>query len=337
MHILELSGENLELSRIEAESLLNLKDTQATGQYLACSIPTINLDKIQRLAYTKKIYEVLYSTDVKNLEASLEVYPWKNYYRKNFCVRIDSIIPKENLSKSNGSINSYDERHYAKFIWRGLVKENINPKVDLDKPQLLIHIFIKKNIALICRFVYENTEDFESRKAHFRPVLHPTAMHPKMARALVNILNPNPKEAVIDPFCGACGILTEAGLVKIKFIGYDIEKKMLDSAKINLRHYKINPKSYRLVKKDATTIKNLRNVVTDLPYGLSSKKSESLEKLYAKFLKNIIGNAVVVMPDFMDYKKLLKENLSKKLKVVRIINYYVHKSLTRKIIIIREI
>jgi len=327
MHTLFLSGENIELARIEAESLLGLENTRLGGHYLMCSIPTKNSKKLNRLAYTKKIYEILYSTDIKNLEASLEAYPWRNYYKENFCVRIDSL---------EKSIEDKDERYYAKFIWRGLEKSSIHPKVNLGNPKLSIHIIIIKDTALVCRCVYENTEDFESRKAHHKPVLHPTAMHPKMARALINILNPGPKDSIIDPFCGACGILTEAGLMKIRFIGYDIEQDMLDSAKINLRHYKINPKSYKLVKKDATKIKNLKNIVTDLPYGLSSKKSEELNRLYEKFLKNISGKSVIVMPDFMNYKKLLKENLSKKLKIIKIIDYYVHKSLTRKIVIIRD-
>jgi putative methyltransferase (TIGR01177 family) len=321
MHLILLSAENIELSRTEAESLLGLENTSILEHYLICTIPTKNLGRMQRLACTKRIYEVLYSTNIKNLEASLEAYPWKNHYKKDFCVRIDSEDP-------------YDEKYYAKFVWRGLEKKKIRPKVNLDKPDLLIQIVIRKNTALVCRFIYENLEDFESRKAHFRPVLHPTAMHPKMARSLINILNPSPKETVIDPFCGVCGILTEAGLMDIRFTGYDIEKNMLDSAKTNLKYYKISPRKYKLIKKDATTIKSLKNVVTDLPYGLSSKKSEDLDKMYAKFIKNISGKAVVVMPDFMEYKKLLKDNLSKKLKVDKIIDYYVHKSLTRKIIII---
>ena len=172
---------------------------------------------------------------------------------------------------------------------------------------------------------------FESRKAHLKPVLHPTAMHPKMARALINIVNSN---NIIDPFCGACGILTEAGLLGIKFIGYDIDKNVLESARKNLEYYDVDSKHYKLILKDSTTLKNLQNVVTDLPYGKSSKKSEELITLYAKFLKNLSGRAVIVMPDFMPYKKLIDKNLPKSLVVLTVIDHYVHKSLTRKIIIV---
>jgi len=320
MHLILLSGENIGLARLEAESLLGLKDTKIVGNYLYCTIPTDKMAAVNKLAYTKKVYEVLYATSRKNLENSLESYPWINLYEKNFCLRITSN-------------EHYDERYYSGFIWKNLEKST-RPKVNLDTPELLIEIFIDKDLSTVTRLLYQNFETFEDRKAHLMPVLHPTTMHPKMARALINVLNPKPNEKIIDPFCGACGILTEAGLLGVKFIGYDIDGKILDDAKKNLEYCDVNPKHYTLIKKDATTIKDLKNVATDLPYGKSSKKSEELISLYAKFLKNISGRSIVVMPSFMPVKKLLDKNLSKKLMVVTIIDHYVHKSLTRKIVLI---
>jgi tRNA (guanine10-N2)-dimethyltransferase len=320
MHLILLSGENLKLARLEAESLLKLEQTKLEDNCLFCTIPTESMKLIDKLSYARKIYEIVYVTGRKNLETSLKTYPWINYYEKNFCVRVTSE-------------EHYDERYYAGFVWQSLEKST-RPKVNLNNPNLLIEIFINKDKATITRLLYQNFENYGERKAHLRPVLHPTTMHPKMARALINVLNPNPKNKIIDPFCGACGILTEAGLLGLKFEGYDINKKILDDAKKNMEFYDINPKHYNLIKKDSTTIKNLSNVVTDLPYGKSSKKSEDLIGLYSKFLKNITGRAVIVMPNFMPYKKLLDKNLPKSVIVLDIIDHYVHKSLTRKIIII---
>jgi putative methyltransferase (TIGR01177 family) len=317
MHLIVLSGENLKLARLEAETLLKLENTKLEDNYLYCTIPTESMKLIDRLSFTKKLYEIMYVTAKKNLEISLKTYPWINYYEKNFCVRITSS-------------EHYDERHYAGFVWQSLEKST-RPAVSLDNPQLLIEIFVIKERCTVTRLLYQNFEMYESRKAHLKPILHPTAMHPKMARALINIVN---APTVVDPFCGACGILTEAGLIGIKFIGYDIDKNILESARKNLEFYDINPKHYKLIVKDSTTIKNLQNVVTDLPYGKSSKKSEELITLYAKFLKNLSGRAVIVMPNFMPYKKLLDKNLPKSLTVLTIIDHYVHKSLTRKIIVI---
>jgi len=317
MHLILLSGENLKLARLEAETLLKLENTKLEGNYLYCTIPTESIKLVNRLSYTKKLYEIVYVTARKNLEVSLKTYPWINFYEKNFCVRITSD-------------DHYDERYYAGFVWQSLEK-SMRPSVSLDNPQLFIEIFIIRERCTITRLLYQNFEMFENRKAHLKPVLHPTAMHPKMARALINIVN---APTVIDPFCGACGILTEAGLLGVKFIGYDIDKNILESAHKNLEYYDINSNNYKLILKDSTTIDNLQNVVTDLPYGKSSKKSEELITLYAKFLKKLSGRAVIVMPNFMPYKRLLDKNLPKNLAVLAIIDHYVHKSLTRKIILV---
>jgi tRNA (guanine10-N2)-dimethyltransferase len=320
MHIILLSGENLKLARLESESLLGLENTTLDGNMLFCTIPTEKMAVVNRLACAKKVHEVMYSTIRQNLGSSLESYPWINVYEKSFRIRINSS-------------DHYDERHYSGFVWKSLEK-NTRPKVDLKNPDLMIEIFIEKDKAIVTRVLYQNFESFEHRKAHLRPKLHPTTMHPKMARALINILNPDQKSKVIDPFCGACGILTEAGLLGIKFEGYDIDKQILEDAKQNMNLYDINPKHYNLQIKDATKVKGLKNVVTDLPYGKSSKKSHELVTLYAKFLKNISGRSVIVMPQFMPYKELLIKNLPKSLVVTDIIDHYVHKSLTRKIIVI---
>lgn len=320
MHLILLSGENLKLARLESEILLGLQETRLEGSYLFCTIPSDKIQLIDRLSYAKKVYEVVYITSRKNLDVSLKEYPWINVYEKNFCVRVTSE-------------DHYDERYYAGFVWQSLEKST-RPKVNLDNPTLMIEIFINKDRATVTRLLYQNFENYGERKAHLRPVLHPTTMHPKMSRALINILNPSPNERVVDPFCGACGILTEAGLMGLKFEGYDINQKILDDAKKNMEFYDINSKYYTLTKKDSTTLKNLKNIVTDLPYGKSSKKSEELITLYSKFLKNITGRAVIVMPSFMPYKKLLDKNLPRSVVVLDIIDHYVHKSLTRKIVII---
>jgi len=317
MHLILLSGENLKLAKLEAETILKLENARLVGSYLYCTIPTETMKLVDKLSYTKKLYEIVYVTAFANLATSLKSYPWINYYEKNFCVRITSD-------------EHYDEKYYAGFVWQSLEKST-RPSVNLTNPTLLIEIFVNKDKCTVTRLLYQNFETLENRKAHLKPVLHPTAMHPKMARALVNIVN---APTVVDPFCGACGILTEAGLLGVKFIGYDIDKNILESARKNLEYYDIDSKNYKLIIKDATTIKNLQNVVTDLPYGKSSKKSEALITLYAKFLKNLSGRAVIVMPNFMPYKMLLDKNLPKNLVVLEVIDHYVHKSLTRKIIVI---
>lgn len=319
MHLLVLSQENIELSELEATQLLELRIFTREKNIIYSNIDKKNIKKTPRLAYTKKILELLFICNPKDLDEALFNFDFKKYYKKNFCLRIHDDTQK------------YKEIDYAKYIWQSLESHNnIKPKVELENPETLIEIIIIDDKAFVCKQLWINEKTFESRKAHLKPELHPTAMHPRMASALINILNPKPSEKIIDPFCGAGGIITEASLMKIKSIGYDIDEIQLKRAKINLGKSKI----VELKKRDATKIKNLKNVVTDLPYGKSSKKTSEINKLYSAFIKNISGRAVIIFPDFSDYKKILKNNLNKRLEVKKIISHYVHKSLTRKIVLI---
>lgn len=143
---------------------------------------------------------------------------------------------------------------------------------------------------------------------------------------------------ILDPFCGTGGLLVETGLLGHKTIGFDLNEKMLRMAKINMDYYKI--KDYKLKKQDSTKKfeEKFDAIVTDLPYGLSIKiESKELQKLYKDFIENICKiikkqRIVLITPDFIKIEKLLKN----KFKIEEKISYFIHRSLTRKIYVLKK-
>ncbi|MBI2653472.1 methyltransferase domain-containing protein [Candidatus Woesearchaeota archaeon] len=348
----------------------------------------------QRLALTKNIYKLLFECGVNELPEAIKNFGWNSVYRDNFCLRIhdfNKTIDKINsntrttseskgyrgnpfinvlarrsdmagkrrralesaeggLKKDKHSKKIYSEKDLAGYIWRSLK----NPKANLKNPRTKIELFFVDNKAYCGLLIEELHEDFESRKAHLRPFPHPSSLNPKVARALVNITGIKENEVLLDPFCGTGGFLIEAGLMKIKVIGDDINKIMVNGCIKNLKHFKI--KNYKIKRKNALDINDRFDcVVTDLPYGLNSnallkyekdwkmqrlnlkiqKKDfyKNLEKFYLKFLKNLRKKlkkkAVIVFPHYVDYKKILKIS---KFKIEKEFSNYVHRSLTRKIV-----
>ena len=170
------------------------------------------------------------------------------------------------------------------------------------------------------------------RKAHLRPQLHPSSLDPRLAKACVNISTGLRKKKVLDPFCGTCGILIEAGLLGHKIIGCDLDVIMARKGVINLDHYGIN--KFEVGLRDALDFKEkVDAVVTDIPYGRNTKAKEIevvvkkfLEKAY-KFSKKI----VVMFPNDAKYKKLLG-----KWKIKAEFNHYLHKSLSKKIVVLKK-
>jgi tRNA (guanine10-N2)-dimethyltransferase len=277
----------------------------------------------------------LFETDKKELVKKVKGFDWQSIYKHNFCIRVH-----------NGDLK---EAKLASYIWRKLR----NPKVKLINSKTSIEFFIVKNKVYAARLVKELKHDFELRKAHKRPELHPTALNPKLARALINLCGA--EKEIMDPFCGAGGILIEAGLIKLKSTGYDLYDMMIKKAKVNLEYYKL--KNYRLIKGDALKIKKKYDyIVTDIPYGLNTsiwvrkgnknkkivlkqsdkkQKIENLENFYLRFLKNlkkIMGKkAVIIFPHYVNYKVLVRKA---GFKIEKEFSQFIHGSLTRRIVVL---
>ena len=319
-----VSKQDIELAKDEVLALVKLKESFLDQNLLIIDkkIDTGRLSK--RLAYTRKIYRLLFYTGWENLLPLLERFPWKEVYEDNFILRISNLSRKK-LPKD------YNEKVLAGYVWRGVD----NPKVRLKDAKTSIELFFTKDKVYCVNLLHKIEKGFEGRRAHKLPKLHPTAMHPKLARAMINLTGIK-SGFILDPFCGSGGIMIEAALMGMQPIGFDIDENMVARAKVNLDHFNI--KGYELKQNDATRFRrNIDYAVTDLPYGLNSK-AEELNNLYTKFLNNLHKRlrkkAVVSFPDFVDYKRIIKRN---GFKIEKEYDYYLHKSLSKKIIVIKEI
>ncbi|MFC2135817.1 methyltransferase domain-containing protein [Bacteroidota bacterium] len=310
MYIYYLNKQNLDLSAAEVLALAKKQKYELIDNCLLLD----ELVDYKRLAYTKKIYQLLFTTNKKNFLKDLKSFDFNTYYKKNFKLSL---------------VNNVDYKigELADIIWDSLKK----PASKMKNAQTNFEIIFSKKI-FVCLQVWENNEKFEDRKAHLRPFNHPTSLHPRLARCLVNLVN---SKHVLDPFCGSAGILIEAGLIGLNITGFDLDDIMLKRAKENLTEQKIN--NFQLIHQDALKIKKkYESIVTDLPYGKNSKVSD-LEKTYSDFLKNSFSKTnkmVVVFPNSVNAKKLISKS---KWKVENIFSYYIHKSMTKEIFLLENI
>ena len=370
-----LSGDYPDIAKEEVLSLIDSTKVKLIGRLLIADLDAIQLkNKSARLALTKNIFKVLFECKMNDVEKSMKGFDWNSVYRENFCIRVHfldginnnsiknhithQIKNKKILRATSGSSRdrsnphiAFSEKNLAKYIWRSVNK----PRVELENPKTLIQLFIGKKKAYCGLMIHENHENFESRKSNLRPFSSPTSLHPKLARALVNLTVIENNEILIDPFCGAGGFLIEAGLMGIKSVGYDINKIMIGGCKRNLEYFKI--KNCRLKTRNALDINDKFDcLVTDLPYGLNSnvvseyhkdnwklgrinKKiqkegfTKDLEEFYLQFLKNLRKRlrkkAVIIFPSYADYRSLLKKS---GFRIEKEFSNYVHGSLTRKIV-----
>ncbi|HII71636.1 TPA: methyltransferase domain-containing protein [Candidatus Woesearchaeota archaeon] len=316
-----LSGEDLELAKAEVLALADRsnKDCQMVDNVL---ILEADFD-FRRLALTRKVYDYLFESNYKDLDKTMEDFDWNSVYDKSFSLRITNV--------GNFAFHETEAR-LARHIW----KKVQSPRVDLDFSQTKIEVIVTEKKIFVARLNTELKHEFHKRRPQTRPERHPTTINPKLARAMVNLTGVPVGKVIYDPFCGTGGILIEAGLMRFKTFGMDIDSDMLEKARKNLEYFKI--KHFHLEQGDATKISNLVDyVVTDLPYGRSSKISHDLTDLYARFLttlENILRyKAVIIFPNFFDHRALLKRT---NFKVEKEFTWYVHKSLSRNIVLLSK-
>lgn len=316
MLIFELNQENVDLSRTEVEVFLGIKLDPLIGSLFTTSGSLLenydfDLSILSRLAYTKNVYDVI--LDMTKIDLKLIGAKIESSYRVDL--------------KNYNSKWSVDFMSLANDIYKNVD----NPVVSLKNPNNNYIIFAFESNFLFTRRIYENIDHPKLRRAHLRKWNHPTSLNPKQARVMINL---GTKKEFIDPFCGAGGILLEGGLMGLRVRGQDISKAMIGRSRENLESFDVEAD----LKIENALDLNLKTeaIITDLPFGKNSSISENMRNLMEKFfiqIQDLTEIAVVGYIDGMDMSGILSKS-----KWYEFISFdiYVHKSMTRKISILKK-
>ena len=327
-YLFELGGENKELAKIEALELLKTEGYNPEthfdeGQIIIIKTsPKLALKTIRRLGMTKRVSRIIHSSEEKNIEKVIEQLPTLNLGKSSFAVRQ---ICRTVIS----------ERKIAIKIGQKIPIEN---KIDLDNPDVKILVYTGSKI--IISILEENsTTSYKSCLKHhvrYRPYFSPISIHPRIARSMVNLANCSPNDTVLDPFCGTGGILIEAADMGMKAKGIDLLEKMVVNSRGNLKYFGLKGK---IKKGDVEESKNqgFEAIVTDPPYGIASstggeKVSELLQRAMNIFSEAMEKGKRMVMA--ISNPELIQTT---NFKIIYQFEWYIHKSLTRNILVLEKI
>ncbi|MBD3319202.1 hypothetical protein GF342_04810 [Candidatus Woesearchaeota archaeon] len=273
-----------------------------------------NRDLTTRLAQTRSVHEFLFSCSLSSLNSCVEAFPWKKVFKKDFYVGVhgSTAVRTGELAKSIGEKLGH-------------------PPVNVRNSSTRIDFFVRGKKVFVGLNGVELSHGYEKRKAHLRPAHHPSSMHPSLAATMVNLTGIW-KGTFVDPMCGTGGLLIEAGLMGLSLRGYDNDPAMIRRCQENMEHFGLDA---TLVVKDATLLNTpMKFVATDVPYGRMTKKIDR-STLYLDFLmmlrRTLRERAVVVFPHFARYDQLI---VRAKLKKVSEYSVYIHKTLTRKVVVL---
>jgi tRNA (guanine10-N2)-dimethyltransferase len=176
---------------------------------------------------------------------------------------------------------------------------------------------------------------FSERRPRRRPVFHPTAMPAKLARAMVNLAQPQKGDLVLDPFCGTGGMLVEAGLIGCRVLGFDAKPHMLRGGLKNILHYGIKPEGVAIADARYPPVTRADCIVTDPPYGRSASTLGTSTRLIVEDFLSAVGDIVprgrricMAAPKTVKIEDAGEEAGFKHIESHFV---YVHRSLTREI------
>ncbi len=210
--------------------------------------------------------------------------------------------------------------------------------VDLHRPATDLRLVFSDVVHVGRLLASVDRASFERRKNRFMPFVYPASIHPKFARAAVNLTEVRPGRRLLDPFMGTGAILVEAAMVGCVAIGSDISERMIEGAGRNLGHSKVKAELHRCdIGEVPALIGEVDGIATDLPYGRStSTGGEDISALYRRAFDAYDGvlrqgqRAVVVVPslDLMASEE--------RFEMVEAHKLWVHRSLTRHFCVLKK-
>jgi len=259
----ELSGESKDMPAVEAKRCIEAECARysvvGSGPgYLIASFPREYLGGIaDRIALTHSIgaYLGTYEPDGANSLSGAQLP------EGTFAIR---------AKRFEGMMKDADSQKLVRDVGSILSRKN---DVDLRNPDVIVRMQMCDKVHL---FIEERAIDrniMEKRKVGERPFFSPISLHPKYARALINLTGAKKGSTVLDPFCGTGGVVIEAAEMGMKAIASDFDEEMVLGCRENMDFYGLGLHDYDVVdiKDIPGRFSDIDVVVTDPPYGRSTK------------------------------------------------------------------
>ena len=209
--------------------------------------------------------------------------------------------------------------------------------VDLDAPELEVTLVRGVRDYLALTAPGQMRQGWSLRRPRKRPFFHPSAIFPKLSRALVNLSRCREGDTFLDPFAGTGSITLEARLTGANVVAVDLAEKMTRGCLANMRHF--DQEWMGIIRADSVRlpVRKVGAVATDIPYGRASSTRGRRPSEMISFLVPALASAMdlrsvmaIMHPQEVPVKG------TKDFAVLEEHHLHVHKLLTRAITILER-
>jgi tRNA (guanine10-N2)-dimethyltransferase len=170
--------------------------------------------------------------------------------------------------------------------------EGIGAVVDLTDPEYELTLVRGRRDYLAVTAPSRMLQGWSRRRPRSRPFFHPSAIFPKLSRALVNMSRCKQGDVFLEPFTGTGSIAIEASLVGADVVAIDLSDKMVRGASSNMRRYAQD--WLGIVRADSARlpVRGVRAAATDIPYGRASSTRGRPPELMVELLLPELARAM---------------------------------------------
>lgn len=286
----ELSGEHPDMPAAEVLGALEAEGIGIASTIQGPGVLVVEGDDVgpgiapvlaARLAMTKRISDFHFVCDMEEI---LNKGKGIALHGDTFCIRAKGV---------QGLVSGRDSKKVEKELGAVL---SAGARVDLESPDQIVQVVLSDLAYVGSVFEEVDIGQFEARRPQKRPFFSPISLHPKLARASVNLARAPRGGTLLDPFCGTGGILMEAGLMGMRVVGGDLEEKMVQGSLTNLEH--VGVKEHLLFHGDIGDLPewldgldqrvSIDAVATDPPYGRATRVfGEKLADIYKRTFESM--------------------------------------------------
>ncbi len=214
-------------------------------------------------------------------------------------------------------------------------------KVNLEKPdKTFFGVLTNGKLVFGLKIVEIKPKPFVERRPRKKPFFHPSAMNSKLARCMVNLAHAKDNSFLLDPFCGTGTTIIEASIIGVHAIGVDVQRKMTEGAKRNLKHFGLEAEAIIVADARKLPLAQVDCVVTDPPYGRSATTLKTSTKAIvegilssANKLLDIGQRICIASPKTLGIKKV---GIALGYKHLESHFAYVHRTLTREVAVFEK-
>jgi tRNA (guanine10-N2)-dimethyltransferase len=143
-------------------------------------------------------------------------------------------------------------------------------QVDLEHPEAELTLVRAQADYLAITSPGEMVQSWSRRRPRVRAYFHPSAMFPKLARALVNLSRVREGQVFLDPFAGTGSLPLEGALVGARVVAIDRAEKMVAGSLANMKRFDQHWLGVLRSDVQKLPLTSVDAVATDVPYGRAS-------------------------------------------------------------------